>query len=307
VETPQWVLDALYSLVPAEAPGLTILTPDGLWNAILEWDNSPEGSLNPFLWGTDAENKYQLAAFLANTNQETLQAFAYSMDPNYGINEIVCNGNVGYTDWSTPGAPFVQDPTPCTSDWGGEYGLYWGRGAMQVTCRVGTGPGGSDYCAAYSDMEIFYGDYLAEKGWDLETEPYHVALDPTLAWGSALVYWMRNVGAGCYTCHEWGKLRDFAGTVETINGGWENGEAPMSHPPSSRQQNRVNAFITVTNTLGLNAQADGWNGLSINDPSPCEVYLPSAPQYCFERSTGSICDNASLPALPGANTTAMLA
>ena len=73
----------------------------------------------------------------------------------------------------------MQDPTPYASGWGGEYGLYWGRGTIQVTCRVGTSPGRSGYCTVCSAMEIFYGDYLAEKVWDLETEPYRVALDPT--------------------------------------------------------------------------------------------------------------------------------
>lgn len=48
---------------------------------------------------------------------------------------------------------------------GGEYGLYWGRGAMQVTCRKGSGPGGSDFCPAYSDLNIYYADYLTSKGW----------------------------------------------------------------------------------------------------------------------------------------------
>lgn len=67
------------------------------------------------MWGTEDENKYQLAAFLANANQESLSAFAYSMDPNYGINEIVCNGNVGYTDADT--GEFVQSPTECSNNW----------------------------------------------------------------------------------------------------------------------------------------------------------------------------------------------
>lgn len=293
------MLDALYSLVPAGAPGLTILTPEGLWNAILLWDASAAGSQNPFLWGTHEENQYQLASFLANVNQETLQAFVYSMNPNYGINEILCNGKVGYMDWAAN--EFMQDPQPCTSSWGGNYGIYWGRGAIQVTCRVGTGPGGSDYCQAYSDMEIYYGDYLDQKGWNLEAEPYHVALDPTLAWGSALVYWMNNPGAGCYTCHQWSKLRDFAGTVEAVNGGWANGESPMSHAPSRRQQNRVSAFLTVTSTLGLDPSADGWNGLTINDPSPCEVYMPGATKYCFEKTPEAMCATAGLPPVPSSN------
>jgi hypothetical protein len=69
---------------------------------------------------------------------------------------------------------FVQDPTPCNTSWGGDYGeltlpkiqnaescvtlagLYWGRGALQVTCRKGSGPGGSDFCPAYSMMNTYY-------------------------------------------------------------------------------------------------------------------------------------------------------
>jgi hypothetical protein len=41
------------------------------------------------MWGNETENKYQLAAFLANANQESLSAFAYNMNPNYGINEVI--------------------------------------------------------------------------------------------------------------------------------------------------------------------------------------------------------------------------
>ena len=98
-------------------------------------------------------------------------------------------------------------------------------------------------------------------------------------------------------CHQWGKLKDFAGTIETINGGWVNGESPMSHPPSTRQQNRVNAFLRISVAIGLDPHADGWNGLSISDSSPCERYLPST-AYCFEKTPPGTCATAALPPVP---------
>jgi hypothetical protein len=99
-----------------------------------------------------------VAAFLANANQESLSAFAGpgQFDQNYGINELACNAFVGVcngtnsTDPSACEDSFVQQPSGCTTSWGGKYGLYWGRGALQVTCRQGSGPGGGDFCKAYS-------------------------------------------------------------------------------------------------------------------------------------------------------------
>jgi hypothetical protein len=301
---PEWVADALYSLVPMDAAVLQILNPEGLWDAIYGWDTSELGSQNKMFYGTVEQNKYQLAAFLANIYVETLVAFLNEVpqgnfNPNYGLNELVCDDHVGFFD---DNGTFVQEPSPCVDQGGGNYGLYWGRGAIQVTCRVGSAPDGGDFCPAYADLNIYYKDYIESRGWDettIEREPYHVALDPTLAWGSAIAFWMVNTGhgnTGCYTSHQWSKLQDFAGTIETINGGWANGECPLGVP----QQRRIDAFLIATNAIGLNPRNDGWNGIQISDACPCEVYFDEfgGEDLCYRNIPNGVCDAADLPEIP---------
>jgi hypothetical protein len=60
---------------------LQILNPEGLWDAIYRWDTSELGSQNKMFYGTVEQNKYQLAAFLANIYVETLVAFLNEKPP----------------------------------------------------------------------------------------------------------------------------------------------------------------------------------------------------------------------------------
>jgi hypothetical protein len=178
---PAWLEAAVHNFMPTSAPGAAVLTAGGLWSAIQHWDIDTPGQQRKFLSDNEVDNKYMVAAFLANTNHESLSAFsdASTFDANYGINELICNGNVGHclhgqsgdrtTDAGSCPGSFVQSPSDCTTSWGGEYGIYWGRGALQVTCRKGTGPNGSDLCPAYSDIGKYYAGYLAEHGWTLQT------------------------------------------------------------------------------------------------------------------------------------------
>jgi len=298
---PEWVESAVHLFMPPTAPGAEILSADGLWNAIEEWDASEKGQEVPFLSDDETKNKYQVAAFLANCYQESLWAFngigtsrnKNDFDKNYGINEIVCDDHVGYctenvseTDPAACPDTFIQDPSECESPWGGKYGLYWGRGSIQVTCRKGTGPPATpDFCATYNNVQIFYKDYIAEQGWPanvLQIEPYRVALDSTLAWGAGIIYWMNS--GHCYSCHQWAQLRDFAGTIESINGGWGNGESPLTNNDADKwykPQTRITAFLNVTALLGLDVEADNWNGLNLQAKCPCELYFgPGSPALC---------------------------
>ena len=123
-----------------------------------------------------------------------------------------------------------------------------------------------------------------------------MALDPTLAWGSAIVYWMNNNGhdnTGCYSCHQWAQLKDFAGTIEVINGGWGNGEAPLTNGDPSRQQDRIDGFLEVCALLGLDPVADGWNGVDAGDPCPCERYF-SDPSTCTTPFPAGVCTAATI-------------
>ena len=92
-----------------------------------------------------------------------------------------------------------------------------------------------------------------------------------------MIYWMSNTGhdnTGCYTCHDWVTLKDFAGTIETINGGWGGGEAPLTNNGGAKQLNRITFFRQACKQLGLDPEADGWNGLATTDLCPCERYFP---------------------------------
>jgi hypothetical protein len=107
-----------------------VLTAGGLWSAIQHWDADTPGQQRKFLLDSEVDNKYMVAALLANTNHESLSAFsdANTFDSNYGINELICNGNVGHcrgpldtdtTDASICPESFVQSPSDCTTSWGG--------------------------------------------------------------------------------------------------------------------------------------------------------------------------------------------
>ena len=176
-----------------------------------------------------------------------------------------------------------------------------------------TAADGGDYCKAYSDISTYFGEYFKSQGWAMDVlkiEPWHVAMDSTLAWGSAMVYWMTNTGhdeTGCYTCHDWAKLKDFAATIENINGGWGNGEAPLNNncndesqdKPCNAQQYRINYFLEACEKLGLNPHEDEWNGLTLEDKMPCEKYYAGEDgAYCKTQFPKGICTNpeTTLPA-----------
>eukprot|EP01051_Picozoa_sp_SAG22_P018751 SAG22_NODE_3252_length_1829_cov_1.724277_1_plen_273_part_10 len=167
---PAWLAEAVHHFLPATAPGAAVLTADGLWSAIQHWDTDTEaGRAMPFMYSeNEADAKYMVSAFLANANHESLSAFATEANfhPDFGINELIYDAEVGHcandADEADPRicpGEFVQAPTDCTTSWGGEYGVYWGRGALQVTCRKGAAPDGGDYCPAYSDVARFYAGY----------------------------------------------------------------------------------------------------------------------------------------------------
>lgn len=235
------------------------------------------------------------------------------LNPDYDINEIKydefvehCSVNITEFDPTkcAKGDGFVQAPREFTTyrksgAISSEYGFYWGRDTIQVTCHKGRTPDGGDYCPAYSGVGTYFSRYFEAQGWPadvMKTEPWRVAMDATLAWGSAMIYWMTNNGhddTGYYSCHQWIQLKDFAGTIEVINGGWGGGEAPLDNNCQARidsgdtykdgeynhQQKRIKYFKQACESLDLDPEADGYNGLSIEDKVPCELYFRGVPKY----------------------------
>ena len=256
LKAPGWVTNALEFFLPQDCDAAAILNASGLWTAIQTWDASPAGKAKPFCGGSLKQCKYQVAAYLANLNQESLRAFAPLshpggqgyFNPNYGINEIKCNHAVGRCEGSAFTVPtkqayctsqnvfrkenfctqssccswtaysaeekkrtghkgvcsastkqegvctdiqdatvcpdsFVQDPVMCVTS-NSNYTYYWGRGPIQATCRAGTatattGSSNPDFCPAYSDLNLYFMDYLLSQGWDentIEKEPWRVGM-----------------------------------------------------------------------------------------------------------------------------------
>lgn len=106
---------------------------------------------------------------------------------------------------------------------------YFGRGPIQLSWNY-------NYCAAGQAL-----------GLNLWANPDQVAQDPTIAWQTALWFWMTQSGAGdrsAHSCMTGGA--GFGCTIRTINGSLEcNGGRP------DQVQSRVNIYRNFTSILGV--------------------------------------------------------
>jgi predicted chitinase len=87
-------------------------------------------------------------------------------------------------------------------------------------------------------------------GVDLLNNPDKVATDATIAWKTALHFWMTSTGAGSMTAHTGitctSSSCGFGQTIRTINGSLEcDGKNP------SAVQSRVNAYKRFCDLLGV--------------------------------------------------------
>lgn len=155
--------------------------------------------------------KREAAAALANFAHET-SGLVY-------VTEIAQGEYCG--DWD-------GNPATCPCESGKRY---YGRGPIQLSWN-------GNYCAA--------GDYL---GIDLRRYPEMVEQNATVAWKTALWFWMTQTGAGYWTGHS--DIVDghgFGETIRTINGSLEcNGGNP------AQVQSRINSFQSFINILGTSA------------------------------------------------------
>jgi predicted chitinase len=157
--------------------------------------------------GTDTVRKQEAAAFLANANHET-GGLVYITEINK--NNDLCDETQPY------GCP------------AGTY-AYYGRGPIQLSWNF-------NYKAA--------GDAL---GLNLLANPYLVEQQASVAWQTALWYWMTQSGPGTMTPHTaMTTNRGFGETIRSINGSLEcNGRNP------AQVQSRVNAYTSFTGILGV--------------------------------------------------------
>ena len=162
--------------------------------------------------GSDEIRKREIAAFLANANHET-GGLVYVTEINKG-NDL-CD---------------ESQPDGCPA---GTYG-YYGRGPIQLSWNF-------NYKMA--------GDAL---GLNLLGNPYLVEQDASVAWQTAIWYWMTQRGPGTMTPHDAiVNNRGFGETIRSINGALEcNGGNP------GQVQSRVTAFNNFTGILRVSPGAN---------------------------------------------------
>jgi chitinase len=159
--------------------------------------------------GSDTVRKQEAAAFLANVGHET-----------GGLVHIVEQNTANYSHYCDPGQSFG-----CPAG----QSAYYGRGPMQLSWNY-------NYKAA--------GDAL---GLPLLTNPWLVQQDASVAWKTAIWYWMTQNGPGTMTAHNAiVNGRGFGETIRSING---RVECDGGNP--AQVQSRINSYQRFTQILGV--------------------------------------------------------
>ncbi|WP_204031937.1 glycoside hydrolase family 19 protein [Micromonospora qiuiae] len=165
--------------------------------------------------GNEQTRKRELAAFLANINHES-GGLVHVEEINQAAWGNYCDAGQPY------GCPAGQT-------------AYHGRGPIQLSWNT-------NYKAA--------GDAL---GLDLLNNPDLVKNDSSVAWQTALWFWMTQSGAGSMTAHD--AITGgggFGETIRTINGALECGGGN-----SAQVQARVDAYKRFAATLGVDPGDEG--------------------------------------------------
>jgi predicted chitinase len=162
--------------------------------------------------GTDTIRKQEAAAFLANIDQET-GALQHVREINQANWPLYCQAGGQY---------------PCAQ---GQQ--YYGRGPIQLSWNYNYGAAGQ------------------ALGLNLLEDPDMVARDATVAWKTAIWYWMTQRGGTSTTPHDAiVNAVGFAETIRAINGGLECNQAAGSHG-NQQMQNRVRFYQSFTQILGV--------------------------------------------------------
>ncbi|KAL5207951.1 hypothetical protein ABZP36_032386 [Zizania latifolia] len=153
--------------------------------------------------GSDDDSKREIAAFFGNVNHETIR-FCYIEEID-GPSKNYCDAT--NTEW------------PCAAGKG-----YYGRGPLQISWNYNYGPAGKSL------------------GFDGLGDPDAVARSPTLAFQTALWYWMNNVHGAIVSG------QGFGATIRAINGALEcNGKNPTA------VNSRIASYKQFCQQLGVDA------------------------------------------------------
>ncbi len=194
--------------------------------------------------GTDDQRRRELAALLANVAHETTGGWATA--PGGPEAWGLCfREEVGCATAAPPACAYCSPSTewPCAP---GQ--RYYGRGPLQLSYNFNYGPAGR------------------ALGVDLLAHPDLVATDGTVAFETALWFWM-TAQAPKPSCHDamtghWtpdatdlaaGRRPGFGETVDIINGGIECGYtvAAPPRPASSNVQDRLRFYAAFTAQFGV--------------------------------------------------------
>jgi hypothetical protein len=171
------------------------------------------GNDNPAFGTTGSldDQKRELAAFLGNINQES------------GGLQFVAEQNppMDYCDTSATQYPCAAGKQ------------YFGRGPIKLSWNFN------------------YGEARADLGLDLLNNPDFVAQDSTVAWRTALWFWMKRGCHGAITASP----PSFSGTIRIINGGLECGQ-PVGSVGNMQMENRVTYYTQFCQTLGVDPGTD---------------------------------------------------
>jgi hypothetical protein len=163
-------------------------------------------------FGSQADNKREIAAFLANIMHESIELQAIN-ELDKSVHDHYCNDKQG---------------VPCTPG-----KQYCGRGPIQLSWNF-------NYALAGKAL-----------GLDLLNDPDMVARNPTVAWKTALWYWMEIKGSGPLPSHVAIKQNlGFGETVRSINGDLECSK-PSDNIGYKQQQMRIKNYLKITTMLGV--------------------------------------------------------
>jgi predicted chitinase len=163
-------------------------------------------------FGSEAENKREVAAFLANIMHESHELQAIT-EVDTSAHDHYCNDKNG---------------VPCAKG-----KQYFGRGPIQLSWNF-------NYALAGKAL-----------GLDLLNDPDMVARNPTVAWKTALWYWMEIKGSGPLPSHVAIKQNlGFGETVRSINGDLECSK-PSDNIGYKQQQMRIKNYLKITALLGV--------------------------------------------------------